>query len=299
MIDAASWLDSAPAQVIASTLRLSTPLLLAAMGGLISERSGVINIALEGFMLVGAFAGAVAAHQFSDPWVGMISAMGVGGLFAALYAFFAIQWQANQIVAGTAINFLSAGLTPFFCKILFDVSGSTPTLPIELRLTTQPIVGSWMILAVLSWMWLRTPAGLWVRFAGEHPQALEASGVRVNRVRWFSVIFSGVLAGLAGATLSICLSSSFTRSMTAGRGFMALAAVIFGKWRPVPTALACLLFGFLDAIQMRLQGVQLGGVGVPVQFIQVLPYVATVIVLAGFLGRSRAPRSLGLPFQKV
>jgi simple sugar transport system permease protein len=151
----------------------------------------------------------------------------------------------------------------------------------------------------LTLIWSKTPVGIWVRFAGEHPQALDAAGLNVNRIRWAAVILSGMLAALAGVTLSVGLSSSFSRSMTAGRGFMALAAVIFGKWKPVPTALACLLFGFLDAVQMRMQGVQIGGVGVPVQFIQVLPYIATVIVLAGFIGRARAPRSLGLPFEKV
>lgn len=298
-MDSSSWLQSLPVQLAGSTLRLAAPLLLAAMGGLISERAGVINIALEGFMLIGAFAGAVAAHQFQSPWVGAWIGMGVGAFFAAIYALFAVRLKANQIVAGTAMNFLAAGLTPFFCKIFFDVSGNTPTLPLGVRFSSEPIWGAWILLALLSWVWSSTPVGIWIRFAGEHPQALDAAGLGVNRIRWLAVIASGMLAALAGVTLSICLSSSFSRSMTAGRGFMALAAVIFGKWKPIPTALACLLFGFLDAIQMRMQGLQIGGVGVPVQFIQILPYIATVIVLAGFIGRARAPRSLGLPFEKV
>jgi len=298
-METVSWMDSTFFQLLASMLRLSAPLLFAAMGGLLSERAGVINIALEGLMLMGAFAGAVAASQFSSPAMGFLAALLAGAGLAALYGLFAIRWKANQIVAGTAINFLSAGLTPFFCKILYDVSGSTPTLPIELRLTSEPIWAAWFLLLVLTWVWRKTPAGLWIRFAGEHPTALEAAGISVQKTRWVAVILSGVLAGLAGATLSICLSSSFTRSMTAGRGFMALAAVIFGKWKPIPTAFACLLFGFLDAAQMRLQGLQVGGVGVPVQFIQILPYIATVIVLAGFVGKSRAPRALGLPSDSV
>jgi ABC-type uncharacterized transport system permease subunit len=293
------WLQSLPVQLSASTLRLAAPLLLAAMGGLLSERAGVINIALEGFMLVGAFAGAVATHQYQNPWMGAVVGMAAGGLFGAIYALFAVRLKSDQIVAGTAMNFLAAGLTPFFCKILFDVSGSTPTLPIEVRFGSEPIWGAWLLLGALTLIWSKTPVGIWVRFAGEHPQALDAAGLNVNRIRWAAVILSGMLAALAGVTLSVGLSSSFSRSMTAGRGFMALAAVIFGKWKPVPTALACLLFGFLDAVQMRMQGVQIGGVGVPVQFIQVLPYIATVIVLAGFIGRARAPRSLGLPFEKV
>ncbi len=298
-MEESNFMQSLPVQLAASTLRLASPLLLAAMGGLLAERSGVINIALEGFMLMGAFAGAVATHHFQDPWLGLLAGMVVGGAFSAIYAFFAIQLKANQIVAGTAMNFLAAGLTPFFCKILFDVSGSTPTLPMDIRFGSEPIWGAWLILAGLAFLWNRTPVGTWTRFAGEHPQALDAAGLSVNRIRWLSVIASGVLAAMAGVTLAVCLSSSFTRSMTAGRGFMALAAVIFGKWKPVPTALACLLFGLLDALQMRMQGVQIAGVGVPVQFIQILPYIATVIVLAGFIGRARAPRSLGLPFEKV
>jgi simple sugar transport system permease protein len=142
-----------------------------------------------------------------------------------------------------------------------------------------------------------TPSGLWVRFAGEKPEALNAAGVRVNRVRWMAVLTSGALAGLGGASLSIFLSSAFSRNMTAGRGFMALAAMIFGKWKPIPTAIACLLFAFADALQIQLQGVVLWGTEpVPVQFIQILPYVMTILVLAGVVGQSRAPRALGLPF---
>jgi simple sugar transport system permease protein len=150
-----------------------------------------------------------------------------------------------------------------------------------------------------TWILRQTPFGLWVRFAGEHPEALDAAGVRVNRVRWMGVLISGALAGLGGATLSVFLSSSFSRNMTAGRGFMALAALIFGKWKPVPTALACLLFGFTDALQITLQGVVIGGHEVPVQFIQILPYVVTIFLLAGFVGKSRAPKALGLPFTKA
>jgi simple sugar transport system permease protein len=155
-------------------------------------------------------------------------------------------------------------------------------------------------LVVLVHFWLAaTPSGLWVRFAGEHPEAVDAAGIRVKPVRWTAVLCSGLLAGLGGATLSIFLSSSFSRNMTAGRGFMALAALIFGKWRPIPTAAACLLFGFADAMQIRLQGVVLwGSEPLPVQFIQILPYVVTVLVLAGFVGQSRAPKSVGLPFEK-
>ena len=235
--------------LIASMLRVSTPLLFAALGGLMCERAGVINIALEGMMLIGAFAGGAVAATTHSPWIGSLGAMLAGMLLAAIYGLFVIRLRADQIVAGTAVNMLAAGL--------------------------------------------------WLRFAGEHPEALDSAGIRVNRVRWAGVLASGCLAGLGGASLSIFLASSFSRNMTAGRGFMALAALIFGKWRPIPTAAACLLFGLADAMQIRLQGVVLWGSDpVPVQFIQILPYVVTVLVLAGWVGKSRAPKALGLPFSK-
>jgi general nucleoside transport system permease protein len=284
-----SFLNELLIPVVASTFRVSTPLLFAALGGLFSERSGVINIALEGLMLMGAFAAASVT----------LAGMGAGAAFAAVYGLFVIRLRSNQIVAGTAMNMAAVGLTPFLGKILYGSTTSTPAVPIEARFQAAPL---WLayLLAVLVWIWLaRTPSGLWVRFAGEKPEALDSAGVRVNRVRWASVLMSGALAGMGGAALSIYLSSSFSRNMTAGRGFMALAALIFGSWRPLPTAAACLLFGFADALQIRLQGVILWGTEpVPVQFVQILPYVATILVLAGVVGQSRAPRALGIPYTK-
>ena len=226
--------------------------------------------------------------------------MAAGILLAALYGIFVIRLRANQIVAGTAINMLALGLTPFLCKIRYDVTGQTPAIPINERFQSAPLYLSW-VLVVCCWLWLKhTRQGLWVSFAGEHPEALDAAGIRVNRVRWVAVLISGALAGMGGASLSVFLSSSFSRNMTAGRGFMALAALIFGKWRPVPTALACLLFGFAEAVQIRLQGVALWGKEpVPVQFIQILPYLVTILVLAGFVGRSRAPKALGTTFRRA
>lgn len=291
-------LDSA-LHLLGSTLRVSTPLLFAALGGLISERAGVVNIALEGLMLVGAFAGATVAFMTHSPWLGASAAVGAGVFLAAIYALFVIEMRADQIIAGMAINMFAIGVTPFLSKILFNTSTSTPSLALALRFQVAPILFVW-VCVFLIWVLLRfTPAGLWIQFAGEHPEALDSAGIRVKRVRWVAVLVSGCLAGLGGATLSILLSSSFSRNMTAGRGFMALAALIFGKWRPIPTALACLLFGFSDAVQILLQGVVLWGTEpVPVQFIQILPYIVTVLVLAGFVGHSRAPRALGQPFIK-
>src|SRR6266516_1019225 len=234
-------------QLLASTLRVSTPLIFAALGGVFSERAGVINIALEGLMLIGAWAAAVGTLATHSPWLGSGLGMAAGILLAAIYGFFVIRLRANQIVAGMAINMFAFGLTPFLCKILYDVTGSTPAIPIGDRFQSAPAYFVWLFVALTFVVLKFTPAGLWVSFAGEHPEALDAAGVRVNRVRWAAVLASGALAGLGGAALSLFLSSSFSRSMTAGRGFMALAALIFGKWHPVRAALACLLFGFAEA----------------------------------------------------
>jgi ABC-type uncharacterized transport system permease subunit len=280
---------------LASTLRVSTPLIFAAMGGVVSERAGVINIALEGIMLIGAFSSAVAAHSFQSLGLGVCFGLLVSVLFTSIYAFCALKLESDQIVAGTAMNLLAAGLTPFLSKVLYDSTTATPTLPAELRFEFAPLLMAWVVVLALAWIFARLPIGLWIRFAGEHPEALETAGVRSQRVRWFAVLFSGVLAGMGGISLSLYLSSSFARGMTAGRGFMALAAMIFGKWKPVPAALACLLFGLAEAAQMRLQGVALFGEFIlPVQWIQALPYLFTIVVLAGWVGTARAPKALGL-----
>jgi len=286
-------------QLLSSTLRVSTPLIFAALGGMCSERAGVINIALEGLMLIGALGAAVGTLATHSPWLGAAGGMAAAVALAAVYALFVIRLRANQIVAGTAINMLALGLTPFLCKILYDATGSTPMIPLDERFESAPLYLAWGLVG-LCWFALKhTRAGLCVSFAGEHPEALDAAGIRVNRVRWAAVLLSGALAGMGGASLSIFLSSSFSRDMTAGRGFMALAALIFGKWKPVPAALACLLFGFADAAQVRLQGIVLwGSQPVPLQFVQVLPYVVTILVLAGFVGRSRPPKALGTAFRR-
>jgi ABC-type uncharacterized transport system permease subunit len=286
-------------QIMLSTLRVSSPLLFAAMGGVLSERSGVINIALEGLMLAGAFGAAVVALATGSPILGALAGAGAGILIATIYGLSVINLRTNQIVAGTAINMLAAGVTPFLCKILYDSAGSSPSIPLEARFQWAPLMLAWVVVLFVAWLLSSTPLGLWIRFAGENPEALDSAGIGVNRIRWIAVLMSGALAGLGGASLSIYLSSSFSRNMTAGRGFMALAALIFGKWKPIPAAMACLLFGLADALQIRLQGVILwGDQPVPVQFIQILPYVLTIFLLAGFVGKSRAPKALGLPFLK-
>lgn len=274
-------------------LRMATPLIFASMGGLMSERSGVVNIALEGFMLTGAFAAAVVAHFTHSEWLGWGFALIAGGLIGAIYAFFVIELKADQIVTGTAINILTIGVMPFLTKILFNSTGSTPGLPLDTRFSFEPVLFALVLVAGLTYWYYQTYSGLWLQFAGEHPQALMSAGVSVRKVRWWSVIASGTLAALGGASLSTFLASSYSPMMTGGRGFMALAALIFGRWKPLPTVAACLFFGITDALQIRLQGVSLWGTPIPVQFIQILPYVVTIIALAGFFGKSEAPRFLG------
>lgn len=279
---------------VSSTIRLSTPLLFAALGGLLSERAGVINIALEGKMLVGSFVAAVIAYQTSSPWLGFLGGGLAGLLTSAIYALATLVFRSNQIVAGTAINLLAFGIPPFVAKILYNMTGATPSIAIADRFTIAPIIIAFSVLVLMALWFKFTRSGLWVAFAGEYPEALVAAGIRPAVIRWYSVLAAGFLAGIGGATLSICLSSAYSRNMTAGRGFIALAALIVGKWKPIPAALACLLFGITEATQMRLQGVTLfGDEPVPVQFIQILPYVVTVLILAGFVGRARPPKALG------
>ncbi len=286
--------------ILLSTFRVSVPLVFAAMGGIMSERSGVINIALEGLMLVGAFAAATAASLTHSPWIGALFGVLAGIVLAAIYALFVIQFRADQIVAGTAINLFAFGVTPLLTKAFFDSTGATPSLELADRFGNQPLYLALVVVIGIAFWFRYSRLGLWLGFAGEHPEALSTAGVRVRAVRWFGVLAAGALAGMGGATLSIFLSSSFSRGMTAGRGFMALAALIFGKWRPIPTLLACLFFGLTDAIQIRLQGVPIfGDQPIPVQFIQILPYVFTVLVLAGFMGKSRPPKALGAPWLGV
>jgi simple sugar transport system permease protein len=364
-----------------STLRLSTPLVLAAIGGLYSERSGVINIALEGLMLAGAFTAASVTFYASSPLIGLGAAIVAGAAVAVIIGLACIRFKADQVVTGTGINIMFLGLPAVLSGALFLSSGSTPQIPKEHLLPNLhrfvPFMPPWRILTdvsiitliallvvAITWYVLyHTPFGLRLRAVGENPEAADAAGVSVNKIRYIGVILSGALAGIGGAYLSIGQSSLFTRNMTAGRGFIALAALIFGKWRPVQTMLACLLFGFADALTIQLQGVPVtvdvlvkaliavialivawiiigqiqslkrnlaleilstlalavviwkiatfltlvvlrgfftgrAPIEIPVQFIQMIPYVVTIIVLAGFIGQSRAPKAIGIPYEK-
>ncbi len=275
-------------------LRVSTPLIFAALGGMWCERSGIVQIGLEGFMLVGAFFGAVSTLYFSNPYLGFLIAGIAGVMLSLLFGLGVLKFRANQIVAATATNLFALGVTPFFSKIWYDSTGSTAPIPTESQFKVAPLYLMGLTVLISTILFHYSKFGLRLRFAGEHPKALESAGVSVLNKRWQGIMISGFLAGLAGGTLSIYLSSSFIRNMSSGRGFIALAAVILGKWKPIPTVLACLLFGITEAVQIRLQGVVLwGSEPVPVQWIQILPYLITIVVLAGAVGRSYAPKGLG------
>src|SRR6267142_1424169 len=285
--------------LIWSTVRLSTPLILAALGGLFSERSGVINIALEGMMLAGAFTAAAVTYAVGNPFIGLVAGMLAGMLIAAVHAVACIRYKADQVVTGTAINILMIGMPAFLSGAFFLSSGSTPQLPKEQLIPWTPIVIAFAMVPISWYILYRTPFGLRLRAVGEKPEAADAAGVSVKRMRYSGVLIAGALAGIGGAYLSIGQSSLFTRNMTSGRGFIALAALIFGKWRPFQTMLACLLFGFTEAVSYQMQAVKLpSGDDIPVQFIQMVPYVVTIVVLAGFIGSSRPPHALGIPYQK-
>jgi simple sugar transport system permease protein len=283
-----------------STIRLSTPLILAALGGLFSERSGVINIALEGMMLAGAFTAAAVTYAVGNPFVGLAAGMLAGMLVAGLHAVACIQYKADQVVTGTAINILMIGMPAFLSGAFFLSSGSTPQIPKGQLIPLLPMIIAFALVPITWYVLYKTPFGLRLRSVGENPEAADAAGVPVARMRYAGVLLSGVLAGIGGAYLSIGQSSLFTRNMTSGRGFIALAALIFGKWRPFQTLLACLLFAFTEAVSIQMQGVVKlpSGEDIPVQFIHMVPYVLTIVVLAGFIGSSRPPRALGIPYQK-
>ncbi|WP_395711671.1 ABC transporter permease [Reyranella sp.] len=293
---------------LAATLRVATPLVLCAMGGLFSEKSGIIDVGLEGKMLMAAFFGATTASVTGSAWAGVLAAIIAAEGMALLHGVACITYRGNQVVSGVAINILAAGLTIVLGNAWFNRGGQTPALVGEQRLMPILLPGAgdnilvYLALAAvpLTWWTLsRTRFGLRLRAVGEMPLAVDTAGISVPWLRYRAVLLCGLFAGLAGAYISIAQNAGFSRDMTAGQGFIALAAIIFGKWHPVPAFGACLLFGLLDAIAIRLQGVRLPGIGeVPVQLFQALPYLLTVFLLAGFIGRAVAPKAAGIPYEK-
>ncbi|WP_046862220.1 ABC transporter permease [Microvirga massiliensis] len=296
---------SALITVFDSALRLSIPLLAACLAGLWSERSGVVDIGLEGKMLVAAFAAAAAAHASGSAWIGLTAGVLASVAFALLHGFASISQRGNQIVSGVAINMLAAGLTAVVGNAWYGQGGRTPPLEGEERFGAIFLGHSFLVyLALLAvpvtWFVLvKTRFGLRLRAVGENPAAVDTAGISVAGLRYAAVVLAGILCGLAGTYLSVGQSAGFLPNMTAGKGFIALAALIFAKWRAWPALGACFLFGLLDAVSIRLQGIVLPGIGeVPVQAIQALPYLMTVILLAGVIGTAIPPRASGIPYVK-
>lgn len=293
-------------------LRTATPILLAAIGLVFMERSGVVNIGVEGMMLVGTLFAVVGSFYFGNAWLGAITAMLATGLMGLLFAFLVVTVRANQVVVGIAINILGLGLTTSLARIVFGVNLAPPkidtfkTVSIPF-LSDIPILGpilfnqmllvyfALLLVPITHYILFKTTIGLKIRAVGEHPKAADTVGINVFKVRYASIIGGSLLAGLAGAYLSLGLLSFFSEGMVAGRGFIALAAVIFGKWTPFGTLGAALLFGLGDAIQIRMQAM---GSTVPYQFLLMLPYLLTVVALAGFVGKSSPPAASGLPYTK-
>lgn len=317
-------------QLLGATIRVATPLVLAAFAGLYCERAGVVDIGLEGKMLAGAFFAAAVASATVNPWLGLLAGIAAGVALALVHGFACVTHNGNQVVSGMAINILVAGLAPTLAYAWFQQGGQTPLLPSAARLPAVdlpgldalagvPVLGPalqmvwrelidgnniliWVTLALVvttQWVLYRSRFGLRLRAVGENPAAVETAGLSVAKLRYQALLATGALTGMAGAYLSTGHGAGFVRDMTAGKGYLALAALIFGKWRPGPTLFACLLFAFTDAVQVRLQGVALPVIGViPVQFIQMLPYVLTVLLLAGFVGKAVAPKASGVPYIK-
>jgi len=314
------------ALLAAATARGAVPLVLAALGGLFAERSGVVDIGLEGKMLASAFAAAATAAVTGSAWIGLGAGIAAAVLVSLVHGLACVTYHGNQVVSGMALNITLSGLTVVLGYAWFHQGGQTPLLggearfaPIELpgaaALAGVPGVGllyadvlsghnllvylAAVIVPLVGWVVYRTRFGLRLRAVGESPGALDTAGVSVSATRYRALVMSGILCGLSGAYLSIAQHASFIRDMSAGKGYLALAALIFGQWRPGPTVAGCLLFAFADAVQVRLQGTALPLVGVvPLQLVQALPYVLTVCLLAGFVGRAVAPRAIGIPYVK-
>lgn len=283
--------------IILATIRTAAPILITAIGATFSEVTGVVNIGLEGMMLSGAFTAAAVSYYTGNPWVGLVAGMISGGLLALVHGVLSIKFKGNQIVSGVAINLFTSGFTIFMLRVLFKASGNTPKvekLPTIFGISVA--VYLIYIIAIGAHYFInRTVTGLRMRAVGEHPLAADTVGIDVLKIRYFGVIMSGLFAGLGGAYLSIGALSQFTKGMTAGRGFIAIAAMIFGKWSPLGALGASLLFGFADSLQTLLQQYVKS---VPPQFIQMIPYILTLLALAGVVGKATAPKASGIPYDK-
>ena len=313
------------ASIVVSTIRNAPVLIFAAMAGLFAERSGVVDIGLEGKILASAFVSAAVAYTYQDPWLGIAAGILASCALAMVQAFVSITQKGNQLVAGIAINIAMSGLTFVVAQYFFQQGGRTPDLG-EARLSTVVLPGSELVADIpgLGWFWTRligghsplvyfafallpivhwvlfhSRFGLRLRACGENPHAADAAGISVQRTRYTAMIIAGVLCSFSGAYLSIVQSGFFLRDMSAGAGYLALTALVFGNWRPVYTVLGCIMFGFFSAVQIQIEGVDLPVVGrIPGSLIQMIPYIVTVVVLAGLMAKSVAPKALGKPFVK-
>ncbi|WP_338846534.1 ABC transporter permease [Massilia sp. W12] len=310
--------------ILVATVRSAPVLLFAAMAGLFAERSGVVDLALEGKMLAAAFVSAAVAYTTQNPWIGIAAGAAVSIAIALLQGFVSITQKGNQLVCGIAINIALSGLTFVLAQYFFQQGGRTPdlgdarltviTLPGAAALADVPVLG-WLwnkflgghnvlvylafgLIPLMHWVVFHTSFGLRLRAVGDNPHAADAAGVHVERTRFIALCFTGLLCSFAGAYLAIVQSGFFLRDMSAGNGYLALTALVFGNWRPLHTALGCLMFGFFAALQVQIEGIAFGGVKIPGSLIQMIPYVVTVIVLAGFMAKSVAPKAIGVPFVK-
>lgn len=312
-------------QILASTVRLGVPLLLACLAGLFSERAGIFDIGLEGKMLMAAFASGAIASVSGSVWVGLLAAVGAAVLMSLLHGLASITFRGNQLISGVAINFLASGLTVLVGQEWFGLGGKTPALSGAARFGTislpfadeaqaVPVLGpfyhdvlsghsilvyvAFLLVPASWWVLYRTRFGLRLRAVGENPAAVDTAGISVVRMRYAAVMICGALCGLAGAYLATGLSAGFGKEMTAGRGFIALAALIFAKWRPWYCLGATMLFGLLEAVSNRYQNLEIAGIPVPLQLMQATPYILTMVILAGFVGRAIPPRAGGEPYVK-
>lgn len=281
-------------ELLVSAMRLSVPLIFAALGGLMSERSGVANIALEALLLFSAFASGAVTALTGDVFLGVAAGLAAAAVVGAIFGSICLWGRGDQVVVGTGMNLLAAGLIPVITKAMFDRTGSTPALSSELTFH-QPVY--FFVVAVVAFIALeftfrRTRHGLRITAAGENPLALRTQGVSDRKVRLRAIVEGSVIAGIGGVYLSLCQGSGYIRDMSAGRGFIALAALIFGAWRPWSTFLACLFFAFTDAIQIQLQGQKIGSFVIPNQFVQIFPYVATLLVLVLASRKMAAPAAI-------